>query len=160
MKINKIVIVAICLAMLFLPFICEAETAKWNEWIGHNQTYVVVSDQIREVSKWYLDGNLAEINATPTLESEFPYTFNSSQRGYHNITYEGINANGTATFRFFVYVGTMFIVPNITEAVNVTSLSVLTAPGERFNLTTLIEPWVVVEPKEWRMKLPLSNFSS
>jgi len=148
------------LAMLLLSSICVAETVvKWNDWTNHNQGYVATWNSSQDPSqplssaKWYLDGQFMEENSTPAYVYEYYHTFNSSEIGFHNITCEVIPSTGSSmNLRFWIYIGTMFIVPNGTETVNVTSVSVITAPGEEFNLTTITEPGVAEQPKEWLLE--------
>ena len=131
---------------------------KHNEWTGHQQGFLVCAEKKQDIVKWYLDGQLLEENSTTSVidnssepyHYEIAYTFNSSQKGFHNISFTGTNLSyGTSNLRFWIYVGMMLILPNGTSTADITISPVITAPGEKFNVTTFIKPGVETEPIQW-----------
>jgi len=157
---RKIIIAGMLILVITLAVQAQAGevVVKHNEWTGHQQGFLVCAEKKQDIVKWYLDGQLLEENSTISVidnssepyHYEIAYTFNSSQKGFHNISFTGTNLSyGTSNLRFWVYVGMMLILPNGTSTADITISPVITAPGEKFNVTTFIKPGVETEPIQW-----------
>ncbi len=99
--------------------------------------------------EWYLDSSLVKAAGSYITEDSWNYTWNTSQIGWHNVTSFIADAAGNTNFTtLIIYIGTSVMVPNGTTEVNATTLSVLTAPGEQFNLTTEFSPAIIEGPPQ------------
>jgi len=135
----------ICLlVILSLSSLCGAgEVIRWNCAALENYTYSFQSDMpVRE--KWFLDTQLVYESDIYTTEPTWSRYWTIEEVGYHNVTCVVTAENEcTSVMEWIMYIGTKFVVPNGTEAVNITTLSVVTAPGETFNVTMEIFPAVM-----------------
>ena len=139
---RTIVMVSICLLVILclLPSLCgagEVERASCPTEV--ESSLFVTIDRVAMV-KWYLDSELVYENNSYLTKHYWNYTF--PEKGeFHNVTAVVTDINGsTDTVKWIIWIGTKFVVPNETAAVTVTTLPVLAAPGEQFNVTTTVEP--------------------
>ncbi|MEA1897104.1 MAG: dockerin type I domain-containing protein, partial [Bacteroidota bacterium] len=124
--------------------LCEAgEVIRGNSPVLENCTYSFQSDKL-VTEKWFLDSQLVYESDTYTIEPTWNHFWSMEEVGYRAVTCVVTAENGISSqMEWILYIGTKFVVPNGTSEVNTTTLSVVTAPGETFNVNTTVSPGVM-----------------
>ncbi len=171
-KLEKIAFVALLLFLAQAPLTNANVDLMLNVTepmypIQYALTMAHESDQAGVI--WIWNGQTIEVNATPGKVYSHLFDF-SNHLGMNNITYMGTNSgnfttsllNGDTGFSltispsgnlkntsFLIYMAPRFIVSDDVSLVNMTTSSVLVAPGEQINFTITISPALASDPGQW-----------